>query len=415
MKRPISLALVLMLVRIFGGPEPAHAQTYRLTDIGGPPGYSITVGFDMNQSGQVTGSFCDYVPGRSKTICDTDVSRHAFLWDGEKLIDLGTLGGTYSVGEAVNNKGQVTGISYVVSQVEHGFFWDKQGMVDIGVLSGASGSEGIGINEHGQVLGDHAGLQPSNAFVWDKGKVTDLGTLGGSSSFGSAINAVGQVTGSSPTTGNAARDPFLWGKHEGMVDLGTLGGTDGVGLAVNLKGQVAGLSCVDAACSLTHPFFWDKEHGMVDRGLPAGLSAAGVQMNDHGEMAIFATNNTGPAVYHAILSDGQNLIDLNTFGAANSIAYAIDNKGRVTGAFQTAADAEFHAFLWNGSQLLDLNTLIDPADPLFGLVTLTGGFRIADSGYILALGYNAAGYGRTYVLKECGHNVPTGDPSSCKH
>ena len=69
------------------------------------------------------------------------------------------------MGEAVNNKGQVTGISYVASQVEHGFFWDKRGIVDIGVLSGASGSEGIGINEHGQVLGDRAGLQLSNAFM----------------------------------------------------------------------------------------------------------------------------------------------------------------------------------------------------------------------------------------------------------
>ena len=40
-----------------------------------------------------------------------DGVRHAFLWDGTTMQDLGTLGGTFSVGAAINDSGQVTGDS----------------------------------------------------------------------------------------------------------------------------------------------------------------------------------------------------------------------------------------------------------------------------------------------------------------
>ena len=54
-------------------------------------------------------------------------------------------------------------------------------------------------------------------------RLTDLGTLGGSFSFGAAINASGQVTGSlrRPTVNSHA---FLWDGTR-MQDLGTLGQT----------------------------------------------------------------------------------------------------------------------------------------------------------------------------------------------
>ena len=56
--------------------------------------------------------------------------------------------------------------------------------------------------------------------------VTDLGTLGGAYSDGFGINASGQVTGWSYTTGDAADHAFLYDGT--MHDLGTLGGTHSV-------------------------------------------------------------------------------------------------------------------------------------------------------------------------------------------
>src|SRR5262245_11182933 len=40
--------------------------------------------------------------------------------------------------------------------------------------------------------------------------VTDLGTLGGTSSSAFGVNASGQVTGSSTTSGNSATHAFVW-------------------------------------------------------------------------------------------------------------------------------------------------------------------------------------------------------------
>ncbi len=91
--------------------------------------------------------------------------------------------------------------------------------------------------------------------------ITDLGTLGGTESFGSGLNASGQVAGASYTTGGAAYHTFLWtpttpnGASGTMTDLATLGGTDSFGNGLNASGQVAGESSTtgDAA---DHAFLW---------------------------------------------------------------------------------------------------------------------------------------------------------------
>src|SRR5262245_3698003 len=68
--------------------------------------------------------------------------------------------------------------------------------------------------------------------------VTDLGTLGGAESFGSGLNAGGQVAGASYASGGAYHT-FLWkpatpnGASGTKTDLGTLGGIESFGNGVN--------------------------------------------------------------------------------------------------------------------------------------------------------------------------------------
>src|SRR5262252_5312466 len=74
--------------------------------------------------------------------------------------------------------------------------------------------------------------------------ITNLGTLGGSYSAAHAINASGQITGSSYTgTGYKVSHAFLYSGGK-MIDLGTLGGSFSYGLAINTSGQVAGTSAL---------------------------------------------------------------------------------------------------------------------------------------------------------------------------
>jgi len=117
------------------------------------------------------------------------------------IIDLGTLGGTYSAAQAINNRGEIVGESSTASGELHAFLWQDGTMIDLGTLGGTS-SSARGINERGQVVGSSTTASgESRAFLWQDGTMFDLGTLGGPSigSSANAINNRGQVVGGSGT------------------------------------------------------------------------------------------------------------------------------------------------------------------------------------------------------------------------
>ena len=116
--------------------------------------YRPSDAYGINNAGQVTGSLstvpCTGVgPFLMCNLGDT----HAFYYAGAGLMDIGTLGGTFSTGTSINNLDQIVGISSVAtSSLNHLFFYAQGHMYDLGTPAGQS-VVGAAINDHDEIIG----------------------------------------------------------------------------------------------------------------------------------------------------------------------------------------------------------------------------------------------------------------------
>jgi probable HAF family extracellular repeat protein len=212
---------------------------------------------------------------------------------------------------------------------------------------------GGAINASGQVSGSSLTNSDAayHAFLWKpttpngtSGAMHDLGTLGGTESFGGTINTSGQVAGFSYPTGNAAYHAYLWtpttlnGTSGAMQDLATLGGLNSYSYNLSAGGQVIGASEVHVTSDHTHAFLYTSGNGMVDLNtLIDPLS--GWELSDAADINS-AGQITGQGVinheYHAylltpILVPG----DFNRDGSVDAADYVVWRKGLGTIYTQT--------------------------------------------------------------------------------
>jgi probable HAF family extracellular repeat protein len=59
---------------------------------------------------------------------------------------------------------------------------------------------------------------------------------------------------------------------------------------------------------------------------------------------------------HAFLWEDGTMTDLGTLGTGESYAWAINNRGQITG-YSDTSKGQTHAFLWEGGVMTDLGTL----------------------------------------------------------
>lgn len=299
------------------------------------------------------------------------------------IIDIGTLGGTYSNATGMNGSGQVVGLSYTAvgdQNAQHAFLWQNGTMTDLGTLGGSLSSAGD-INTSGQIVGSShttAGSSASHAFLWTptsangtSGSMTDLGTLGGVSSLAGAINDQGQIVGYSKNAGGDLRT-FVW-ENSVMYDLDALLPANSgwvtqalYGIDINDNKQIAGTGLFNGVQRAF--LISDNDASFANGGLTitnlgtlaAGSSWAG-SVNKLGQ--VVGSSNTKDGSSHAFRYSGGVMTDLKTLGGnpttqPTSNANAINNTGHVVGRSGTASYGVDHAFLWQNGKMTDLNKVL---------------------------------------------------------
>lgn len=165
----------------------------------------------INNKGQIVGisGICSNAVGGASAI-------HAVLWENGTVTDLGNLGGlAWNTPTSINNHGDVVGFGNTSGDQNAGFspvafFWTKDhGIQNLGTLPGDSISIAWSINNKGQIVGQSIGPNGSRAFIYQNGTMVPLSTLTGNKKltlvYANDINDNGVIVGGAfnPKTGKS--------------------------------------------------------------------------------------------------------------------------------------------------------------------------------------------------------------------
>jgi probable HAF family extracellular repeat protein len=281
-----------------------YVQASALNDAGQVIGNSMTADGAIHgffwENGHITdlGDFHPRAINVKGQVAGIDPQGRGFLRDHGTMTDLGTLGGSRSVPTAMNDRGQVVGLSDIADDRRwHAFLWDHGTMIDLHGADDNWTSGAVLINSEGLVAGDmfHFFEEVVHTWVWQRGTWTDLkdlgldsdgadaqaisptGVIGGTATFlffgdrawvwtrgtvtvipelasVAAINAAGVVVGSPGLPGYAGL--LLW--YNGtVVDIGPEGGF-GSASGINAAGQIIGTTFPGGGGGDSRAVMWSR-------------------------------------------------------------------------------------------------------------------------------------------------------------
>jgi probable HAF family extracellular repeat protein len=327
------------------------------------------------------------------------------------VYNLGTLGGTVSSGNAINNPGWVLGNANLAGdQVTRATVWIDGMKFDLGTLGGENSVIGWPVhNARGVISGfaetaevDKLGEawscsaffpQPATqhvclGFRYFAGTMTALPTLGGPNGYAAGTNERGDIVGWAENNVHDSTcvppqvlqfEAVLWradGKTEELPPYP--GDSDGAATAINEHGDAVGISgrCDNAVGALTaqHALVW------LD-GVPQKIKTFGgkgwntpTDINNRGQVVGFADiadDETGgvltpfPLPLGFIWSEATGTVEIPPLpGDQYAIAYGINDEGVVVGQSFGGPEGS-RAVIWFEGKSYDLNHFLPAGSPLY--------------------------------------------------
>jgi 6-phosphogluconolactonase len=256
----------------------AGGMNIGISDISGSAGNAI------NNNGQVVGT-------TSEELLTGFDAGHAFIYsysDGTEVDINDLLSGQQSDGLAINSAGDITGFVSTGTCSDgslmpaclaplHAIVYQGSGLVDIGTLGGTY-SEGTGINDQNEIAGvsSVAGSSLNHVFLYAQGHMRDLGGVAGESFINAAINNRGEIVGTA-TNSAGTESSFIYRGHSfEKIPL--------VAAGLNNSGQIAGT--YTAASGSSHAALYRDGrlidlNDLVDPSLTFLTNASGISDNGH--------------------------------------------------------------------------------------------------------------------------------------
>jgi probable HAF family extracellular repeat protein len=327
------------------------------------------------------------------------------------VYNLGTLGGTVSSGNAINNLGWVLGNSNLAGdQVTRATVWIDGMQSDLGTLGGANSVVGWPVhNDRGVISGfsETASIDPLGegwscsaffpppatqhvclGFRYFQGAMTALPTLGGTNGYAAGANQRGDIVGWAENTVHDSTcvapqvlqfEAVLWHADGAVQALPPYpGDQDGAATAINKSGDAVGISgtCDNAvgAGTAKHALIWHN-------GIPQKIETFGghgwntpTDINSLGQVVGFAdiaNDETGgvltpfPLPLGFIWSESTGTVEIAPLsGDTFAIAYAINDEGVVVGQSFGGPEGS-RAFIRFEGKSYDLNSFLPAGSPLY--------------------------------------------------
>ena len=296
-----------------------HGLNIDLGTLGGKNSWTNYGG--INDRGETVGFAETSVPdpdGEDMCAFGTKLTCRPFLWRHGHMMALPTLGGNNGQASAINNRGQIVGISETT-------------VPDTGCPPSKPGKT----------------ISP---VLWEKGEARALPTVAGDpDGFVQGINDRGHAVGSSGTCTNIATHAVLW-ENDAAFQLPDLGRVGSDAYAINDHDQIVGYVQSPDGTTI-FAAIWQNGGVTSIPTLPEDSAAFATGINNQGQVVGSTFNSTGWS--HGFISQDGVMTDLNTLIPADSnlfiiAASNINGRGQISGMATVMSgpdEGKIHAFL----------------------------------------------------------------------